>query len=161
MFARHLAVASAVAMVLAATGAASHALPGLAAATRAARTPTHPSPAHFTAGRVDHPWFPLRPGNRLVYRGSEDGHRLRDVVHVARRTHVIDGVTCRVVRDRLFQDGVLAERTTDWYAQTRSGTVWYFGERTAELDRKGRVTSREGSFQSGRDGAEAGIFMPA
>lgn len=161
MFARQLTVASAVAALIAATGAASQALTDPASVTHATAPPTHPSPSHFTLGRVDNPWFPLRPGNRLVYRGSEDGHRLRDVVRVARRTHVIDGVTCRVVRDLQFQDGVLVERTTDWYAQTRAGTVWYFGESTAELDRHGRVTSREGSFQSGRDGAQAGIFMPA
>ena len=39
--------------------------------------------------------------------------------------------------------------------------MWYFGERTATLDRHGHVTSREGSFTSGVDGAEAGIFMKA
>ena len=37
--------------------------------------------------------------------------------------------------------------------------MWYFGERTATLDRHGHVISREGSFMSGRNGAEAGIFM--
>ena len=30
----------------------------------------HPSPSHFTQGRVDNPWFPLKPGTRLVYRGQ-------------------------------------------------------------------------------------------
>jgi hypothetical protein len=122
---------------------------------------THPSASHFTEGRVDNRWFPLRPGNRLVYEGSEDGDRLRDVFDVAYRTRVVDGVRCRVVRDRVFRNGFLDERTTDWYAQTKGGTVWYFGERTALLDHDGHVVSREGSFQSGRDGAEAGIFMPA
>lgn len=68
---------------------------------------------------------------------------------------------CVVVRDRVLQNGILPERTTDWYAQTERGTVWYFGERTALLNRRGNVVSREGSFRSGRDGAEAGIFMPA
>jgi hypothetical protein len=123
--------------------------------------PRHPAAAHFTRGRVDNPWFPLRPGNRLVYRGTEDGNRLRDVFFVTHRTKVIDGVICRVVRDRVFENGVLSERTTDWYAQTKRGTVWYFGEQTALLDRQGHVVSREGSFQSGRDGAQAGIFMTA
>jgi hypothetical protein len=124
-------------------------------------TPTHPSAAHFTPGRVDNPWFPLRPGNRLVYRGTEDGNQLRDVFFVTQQTKVIDGITCRVVHDRLYQNRTLRERTTDWYAQTKQGTVWYFGEQTAELNRNGHVVSREGSFKSGQDGAEAGIFMTA
>jgi hypothetical protein len=130
-------------------------------ATRQAAQPTHPAPSHFTHGRVDNPWFPLKPGNKLVYRGRSDGEPMRGVFFVTYETKVIDGVTCRVIHDKVFEDGFLSERTTDWYAQTKQGTVWYFGERTALLNRRGQVISREGSFRSGRDGAEAGIFMPA
>src|SRR5262245_63331202 len=114
----------------------------------------HPSPSHFTHGRVDNRWFPLRPGTRYVYRGHEDGARTRDVLIATYRTKVIDGVTCRVVFDRVWRNGRLNERTHDFYAQTKRGTVWYFGERTATLDRHGHVLSREGSFRSGVDGAK-------
>jgi hypothetical protein len=119
----------------------------------------HPAPSHFTHGVVDNRWFPLKPGNRYVYRGAEEGKRERDVLVVTYRTSVIDGVVCRVVFDRVWKNGRLNERTHDFYAQTRSGTVWYFGERTATLDRHGQVNSREGSWMSGVHGAEAGIFM--
>jgi hypothetical protein len=119
-----------------------------------------PGPGSFTA-HVDNPWFPLRPGTVYVYRGSKDGQPSRDVVTVTRRTKRIQGVPCVVVEDRLYQRGRLRERTSDWYSQDRSGTVWYFGEATAELDARGHVTSTEGSWESGRDGASAGIFMPA
>jgi len=64
-----------------------------------------------------------------------------------------------VVFDRVWKNGRLNERTHDFYAQTLSGTVWYFGEHTATLDRHGHVNSREGSWMSGVHGAEAGIFM--
>jgi hypothetical protein len=127
---------------------------------RAAHAP-HPPPSHFTHGHVTNPWFPLRPGNRYVYRGSEGRAHTRDVQIATYRTRVVDGVVCRVVLDRVWRDGVLEERTHDFYAQTEGGTVWYFGERTATLDRHGHVTSREGSFMSGTDGAEAGVFMAA
>src|SRR6478609_516197 len=90
----------------------------------------HPSPSHFTHGRVDNRWFPLKAGNRYVYRGTEDGDRLRDVLIATYRTKVVDGVTCRVVFDRGWVNGILDERTYDFYAQTRRGTVWYFGENT-------------------------------
>jgi hypothetical protein len=131
------------------------------ASSAASRSPHHPSPRHFTAGRVTNQWFPLKPGTVMVYRGYEDQKRSRDVVTTTYTTRVVDGVTCRVVKDRLFLNGVLVERTKDYYAQTKGGTVWYFGERTAELDGAGHVISREGSFLSGRNGAQAGIFMPA
>lgn len=152
-----LGAAAAMAPV-AAAGTSTNAPPRTTAAKTAAY---HPSPSHFTHGVVDNQWFPLKPGNRLVYRGSDEGKRLHDVFFVSYRTKVVDGVVCREVHDRVIQGGRVRERTSDWYAQTKRGVVWYFGERTATLDRHGHVTSTEGSFQSGRDGAEAGIFMPA
>jgi hypothetical protein len=113
------------------------------------------------AARVDNAWFPLESGVRYVYRGVKDGKRSRDVVEVTHETKTIRGAPCVAVHDRLYLHGRLAERTTDWYTQDARGNVWYFGEDTAELDAQGRVTSREGSWQAGRDGAEPGIFMPA
>ena len=98
---------------------------------------------------------------RWVYRGTDGGRRLRNVVRVLDRVVRVTGVPCAVIDDRVYLDGRLAERTIDWYTQSASGTVWYFGERTAALDRRGRVTTREGSWRAGVDGARAGIFMPA
>ena len=110
---------------------------------------------------MNNPWFPLEPGTTFVYTGGKDGEQGRDVVTVTGRTKRIRGVDCVAVEDRLYAGGHLAERTTDWYAQDADGNVWYFGEATAELDETGRVTSREGSWLAGVDGARAGIFMPA
>src|SRR4051812_49555807 len=92
----------------------------------------HPAGAHFV-NAVDNPWFPLKPGTTLVYRGVKDGKPSRDIVTVSSRTRTIQGVPCTVVTDLLYESGKLEERTTDWYAQDSAGAVWYFGERTAEL----------------------------
>jgi hypothetical protein len=113
------------------------------------------------APRVDNPWFPLIPGTTFIYRGVKDGKAARDVVTVLHATRTIQGVRCTSVSDRLYLAGRLEERTTDWYAQDQRGNVWYFGEATAELDRSGHVTSTEGSWLAGRNGARAGIYMPA
>jgi hypothetical protein len=156
-----LTAAAAALTTVAVTTPPAHAAAGVPVIAAKGGTPHHPPGDQFTRGRVDNPWFPLKPGNRLVYRGSDEGKRVRDVFFVSYRTKVVDGVVCREVRDRVVQGGHVVERTSDWYAQTKRGVVWYFGERTATLDGHGHVISREGSFQSGRDGAEAGIFMPA
>jgi hypothetical protein len=95
-----------------------------------------------------------------VYRGEDEGDPVRDVLTVTHRTKTIQGVRCTVIEDRLYNRGRLAERTTDWYATADDRTVWYFGEATATLERDGKVESREGSWQSGVDGAQAGIYMP-
>src|SRR3954449_5501926 len=113
-----------------------------------------------SVGRTN-PWFPLAPGSRWVYTGHDGGHRATDVVTVMHATRRIAGVRCRVALDRVYHEGRLVERTRDWYASDRAGTVRYYGEATAELDGHGRVTSTEGSWQAGRDGARAGVYMPA
>ncbi|HEY7075465.1 MAG TPA: hypothetical protein VH418_08850 [Solirubrobacteraceae bacterium] len=119
------------------------------------------SPAAAFTARVTNPYFPLRSGMTWEYHGVKDGRRLVDLVRVTGRVRRIAGAPCAVVADWTWLDGKLAERTTDWYTQDRHGTVWYYGERTAELDRRGRVVSREGSWQAGRHGARPGVFMPA
>jgi hypothetical protein len=133
------------------------------AAARAAGSPAIPplpGPGEFVH-RIDNKWFPLIPGTVLIYRGEKDGMPGRDVVTVTHRHRTILGIRATVVSDRLYLRGHLAERTTDWYAQDRRGNVWYLGERTAELDARGRTVSTEGSWEAGVHGARAGIYMPA
>jgi hypothetical protein len=119
-----------------------------------------PAPASFDPD-VTNPYFPLRSGMRWVYRGIEGGAPARDVFRVSAHVELVDGVPCATIKDRLYRRGRLAERTTDWYTQDDQGNVWYYGEATAELDRHGKVTSTEGSWRAGRDGAKPGIYMPA
>ncbi len=118
-------------------------------------------PADFTT-RITNPYWPMRPGSRWIYRETDSsGARLRVVVTVTRRTKLLaNGVTARVVRDVATDGGKPVEVTEDLYAQDRKGTVWYLGEDTAEYE-NGKVVSREGSFEAGVDGAQAGVIMPA
>ncbi|MEA2449945.1 MAG: hypothetical protein QOG63_1877 [Thermoleophilaceae bacterium] len=130
------------------------------AVTAAALAAASPAAGHFTP-HVDNPWYPLKPGTVLRYRGSDEGVATVDVFHVTHRTKLVAGVRCRVIRDQVLKHGKVREDTHDWYAQDRGGAVWYFGERTRLLDRHGRTTSTEGTWQSGKNGARPGIFMPA
>jgi hypothetical protein len=111
--------------------------------------------------QITNPYFPAKPGMRWVYRGREDGGKLRNVVRVADRVETVDGVPCAVIVDKVFIDGRLRERTHDWYTQAADGTVWYYGEATQTFDRKGHPDSTEGSWRAGVQGARGGIYMPA
>ncbi len=159
---RAVAATAAVCLTAWSAPAASQAAGGCPLPTYGPGVEYHPpiSPADFSAN-VDNPYFPLVPGKVLVYTGSKDGKPALDIVAASARTAVIDGVTARVVEDRLYLANRLEERTTDYYAQDRCGNVWYLGEDTATLDRHGHVTSTEGSFHAGVDGAEPGVFMQA
>jgi hypothetical protein len=118
-----------------------------------------PDPAEFDDPQPNE-YFPLEPGWTATLHGSEDGERLVERVVVTDRTKVIQGITTIVVRDVIRHQGMLVERTDDWYAADDTGTVWYFGERTAEYDEHGNVISTDGSWEAGVDGAVAGIIMP-
>src|SRR2546423_322309 len=108
---------------------------------------------------VDTVWFPLKPGTVYHYRGVKDGERSREVMTVTHRTKTIAGAQCVEIEDLLYLSGKLEERTTEWYSQDAQGNVWYFGENTAELDKRGRVTTKSGSWRAGVHGAHAGLFM--
>ena len=118
-------------------------------------------PQDFTT-RIDNGYWPMTPGSRWIYReDGENGRTQRVTVTVTDRTRkVAAGVRARVVRDVVTQGGRVVERTSDWYAQDRAGNVWYLGEDTTEFA-EGGGASREGSWEAGRDGAEAGVIMPA
>jgi hypothetical protein len=130
-------------------------------ATAALALPPALPPAHDFARTIDNPWFPLRPGTVLTYRGEDEGAPATDVLRVTHRTRRIHGIRATVIHDRVRVRGRLAERTTDWYAQDKAGNVWYLGEQTATLKADGTVDSREGTWRVGVRGARAGIFMPA
>jgi hypothetical protein len=136
------------------------AVSGLGRADSAIGMPPVPKASDFTA-RVDNPWYPLLPGSVYVYRGFKGGQSSRNVLTVTHQTATVDGVSCVVIQDRLYLNGHLGEKTTEWYSQDKQGNVWYFGENTEELDKTGRVTTTSGSWRAGVKGAMPGIYMYA
>jgi len=113
--------------------------------------------ANFIGG-VQNPYFPLVPGTIYTYRQeTPDGVEI-NTVEVTHDTKTILGVTVTVVHDQVFLDGALKEDTFDWEANDKDGNVWYFGEDTKEL---GPPVSTAGSWEAGKNGAQAGIIMLA
>ena len=115
----------------------------------------HIKPADFTT-KLDNEYFPLKPGTTFVYEGGTE----RGEMTVTYDTKKVMGVECVVVDDRGYEAGKLIEKTYDWFAQDKQGTVWYFGEDTKEYE-NGEVVSTKGSWEAGVDGAKPGIIMPS
>jgi hypothetical protein len=113
----------------------------------------------------------LVPGTTYIYKSTAvddstgEVTNERIVVEVLPDTRTILGVEVRVVRDRVFEEGILIEDTFDWYAQDNNGNVWYFGEDVTnyEYDDEGNLigTDKHGSWEAGVDGSHAGIIMEA
>jgi len=123
--------------------------------------PVNLDPANFSAN-ITNPYWPMKPGTRWTYREVDEKGRTQEVVVVATTAtkKLANGITARVVRDTAQKGGQIVEDTVDWYAQDSTGNVWYMGEDTAEFE-KGKVVSRAGSFEAGKNGALPGIIMPA
>jgi hypothetical protein len=107
---------------------------------------------------VDNKYLPLVPGT--TYRTADADGNTNDF-EITSETKVILGVTCLVIHDvAKDKDGGLIEDTHDWMAQHKDGSVWYFGEETAEYV-NGKVDSTYGSWEAGKDCAKPGILMKA
>ncbi len=115
------------------------------------------NPADFVA-QINNQYLPMSPGTTFIYDGESEDGKEKIEVNVTHETKEILGVTCVVVRDRVWIDGELVEDTFDWFAQDKDGNVWYFGEDSKEYE-GGKVVSTEGSWEAGVDGAKPGIIM--
>ena len=119
-------------------------------------TPTfavEPGELHAT-GR--NPYFILEPGYQLVLAdGSE-----QLVITVLGETKLVDGVETRVVEERETKGGALVEISRNYYAiSARTNSVFYFGE-DVDMYTNGKVTSHDGAWHSGVNGAKFGLMMP-
>lgn len=128
--------------------------------------------ANFETGDpIDNPYFPLKPGTVSVYEGESvnegPGNETEETIQfaVTFQTKDVADVTTTVVRETAWADGFLQEDTDDWFAQDKSGNVWYLGESTTafEYDDDGNFigTNNDGAWEAGVNGALPGYIMQA
>ncbi|MGH3348558.1 MAG: hypothetical protein ACRDO4_16380 [Nocardioides sp.] len=101
--------------------------------------PTESPDSRDFVGTVDNPWFPLEPGRTWEYDVTGSAGALTVTAEPGPEVAGV-ATTARIAE----QDGT---DTVDWFAQDEGGNVWWFG--------------REGVWQAGQGGAEAGLAMAA
>ncbi|MGY2746430.1 hypothetical protein [Arthrobacter sp. UYCu723] len=111
---------------------------------------------------IENKWFPLEPGMQFTTTGTvvsgKETSKRTVISTVTGLTKMIDGVNTQVVWDRDFTDGELAESELAFFAETKKGTVWLFGEYPEEYE-NGELAGAPSTFISGIDKAQAGIAM--
>jgi len=106
------------------------------------------------------PFFILEPGYFQILEGKEDGKDVRLESRVLSETKKVDGVECRVVEEKAFENGKLKEVARDYYAiSTKTAAVYYFGE-DVDNYKDGKVDNHHGSWLAGEKGAKLGLLMP-
>ncbi|MEJ7596468.1 MAG: hypothetical protein WKG01_01055 [Kofleriaceae bacterium] len=124
------------------------------------------SPANFSDPlAINNPYWTLTPNTTsIIFEQAVAGPEII-VVEVLDETRIVAGVPTRVVRDRVFVDGLLVEDTHDWYAQDDDGNVWYMGEAVIDYVHDANdvliETATDGSWEAGVGGARPGYQMLA
>ena len=117
--------------------------------------------AAFTnPGTIDNEFFPLTPGTTLVLEGTEDGELINVTIDVTSDTEPVGTVNTVVVTETETIDGELAEISRNYYAQSDTGAVCYFGEAVDNYE-DGVVANNDGSWRADDAGNAPGIIMPA
>lgn len=148
-------------------------LPALLLGSATAAAPLLPdfSAAEFQPGRpIDNPYFPVIPRQRVVLTASgvdDEGEPFteKSILTGLKGGPVISGVQSRTLVDLAYEDGLLVEKTHDYYAQDDDGNVWYLGEDVTNYvyDDNGTLlsTNSASSWIAGVNGALPGFIMPA
>src|SRR5215217_4996969 len=114
---------------------------------------------------ISNQYLPLKPGTKLIYKGSAipEGEKTRVkrrvVSTVTDLSKWIDGVRTLVIWERDFTAGKLGESELAFFAQDKAGNVWLLGEYPEEYE-NGKVVDAP-TWISGQKGARAGIAMLA
>jgi hypothetical protein len=119
-----------------------------------------PGSGRFTT-EIDNPYFPSPVGSQIVLEGGGWFSDLLVRITVLDETRTVAGVETRVVEEYEAEDGRVREISRNYFAQTREGTVCYFGEEVDIYDSDGKIVSNAGAWLA--DGATnvPGIFMPS
>jgi len=105
-------------------------------------------------------FFVLIPGYRLVLEGEENKEDVLLHITVLNATENVGGIVTRVVEEREWVGGELAEVSLNYFAICQErGDVFYFGEFSQEYE-GGVVVSTEGSWRADDPGNMPGIIMP-
>jgi hypothetical protein len=139
--------------------------PTTKATPRVNADPTKFNPKSFGPPIGDaNPWLPLVPGYQSVVDGTlfrgrrELHHRRRQTVTDV--TKQVDGVRTVLVLDQDIDAGQIAEQALDYYAQDKTGNVWYLGSYT-EAYEGGQFVNANDAWLAGVNGARAGVAMMA
>jgi len=102
-------------------------------------------------------FFNLIPDYRLILEGVEDKEEVVLQITVLSDIEMVDGVATRVVEEREWHDGELAEVSRNFFAICEeTGNAFYFGEDSVEYP----SLDTAGSWRAGVNDAVAGVIMP-
>lgn len=120
--------------------------------------PCDPATGTFTL-EITNPYLPFLSGQQSVLEGKDGSQQARVQITVLDDLETVAGVQTRVVEEREWLGGELAEVSRNFVAQAADGSVCYFGEDVDDY-RNGEIVGHGGAWRAGENGALPGILMP-
>jgi hypothetical protein len=104
---------------------------------------------------IDNEFFPLPVGMVQVLEDSAS----KVQISVLDQTETVAGVVTRVVEEREWENGVLAEVSRNFFVQAPDGSVCYYGEEVDDY-KNGKIVGHSGAWRAGVGQNKPGIIMP-
>jgi hypothetical protein len=105
---------------------------------------------------IDNEFFPLPVG--MVQVLEDPSSKVQ--ISVLDQTEIVAGVITRVVEEREWENGKLAEVSRNFFVQAPDGSVCYYGEEVDDY-KNGKIVGHGGAWRAGVDENKPGIIMPA
>ncbi len=116
-----------------------------------------PIDSYTMTAKGENRYWSLKPGRFVVLGNLEsDGSELV-VISVLDETEMVDGVETRVIEEREYEDGELAEISRNFFAMAEeTKDVFYFGE-DVDYYKDGEVINHAGEWRAGQGRCEARV----
>ena len=102
----------------------------------------------------------VESGYFQIFEGKEDGKDVKIHITVLAETKKFGAVECRVLEDKVWEDGQLVEVARDYVAiSKKTSDVFYFGE-DVDNYKGGKLANHDGSWLHGEKGAKFGLLTP-
>ena len=121
---------------------------------------TFPFDNYTMVAKGKNPYWSLKPGRFVVLGNLEPGGSEFVVISVLDEIEVVNGVKTRVIEEREYENGRLAEISRNFFAMAKeTKDVFYFGE-DVDYYEDGKITGHGGQWRAGEGDARAGLYMP-
>ena len=106
-------------------------------------------------------YWSIKPGRYVVLGDIGPSGSEFVVISVLDETEMVDGIETRVIEEREYKNGELKEVSRNFFAMAKeTKDIFYFGEDVDDYA-GGQIIGHSGQWRAGKDGARAGLYMPA
>ncbi len=124
-------------------------------------TDSFPIDSYTMVSKGQNRYWSIKPGRYVVLGDIGPSGSEFVVISVLDETEMVDNIETRVIEEREYKNGKLAEVSRNFFAMAKeTKDIFYFGEDVDDYE-NGNIIGHSGEWRAGVDGARAGLYMPS